>query len=423
MESAARYKEDAKKTESGMIKKLQLIRFRSHDNVTLDFKPGVNVITGNSDSGKTNFIRAIRWLAFNRPAGFSMHSHWAKGKEATEVTATLSDNRAITRYRDNARNEYRLSTLEEPLEAVRTDVPDPVREMLNMDALNVATQGEKPYLLDDSPPEVARILNAIAGLDGIDTAHTRIAAKIRDNQEVSRNVTVRISQLEEQLGAFTGLEAIQDRLDAYNAIEAHLATMRVTAEQLSTLIEETEALAARYAQTDGVADLWARGAEMAKQWAETKSQLAEEVLLTVLCANNRNLADRLSKIGGLSGIAVVVDAIERMFATLATAVSARQGLDPLLTAATSAALRLSHTANAELASATLAKCQVVGAKIDTAAAEFSILAALGAAIAVAEKKKVESENAERTIQAELAEFTVCPTCGADSEHWRIDAAC
>lgn len=42
-----------------MIKKVKLINFQSNKNTTLEFSPRVNVIHGNSDGGKSSFIRGI----------------------------------------------------------------------------------------------------------------------------------------------------------------------------------------------------------------------------------------------------------------------------------------------------------------------------------------------------------------------------
>jgi len=52
-----------------MIKYLQIQNFQSHKDSLLEFDPGVNVIVGSSDSGKTAVIRALRWLVWNRPSG------------------------------------------------------------------------------------------------------------------------------------------------------------------------------------------------------------------------------------------------------------------------------------------------------------------------------------------------------------------
>ncbi len=51
------------------IKKVRIQGFQSHLDSTFTLSPGLNVITGPSDAGKTAIIRALRWLAFNEPQG------------------------------------------------------------------------------------------------------------------------------------------------------------------------------------------------------------------------------------------------------------------------------------------------------------------------------------------------------------------
>ena len=59
-----------------MIKKLHIRNFQSHKDSRLIFSDGVNVIVGNSDSGKSAILRALNWVITNRPSGDSYISNW-----------------------------------------------------------------------------------------------------------------------------------------------------------------------------------------------------------------------------------------------------------------------------------------------------------------------------------------------------------
>jgi len=67
-----------------MIKTLSIQNYQSHKDSTLEFDPGVNVIVGSTDSGKTAIIRALRWLIWNRPNGDSFRSTWGGDTKVTE---------------------------------------------------------------------------------------------------------------------------------------------------------------------------------------------------------------------------------------------------------------------------------------------------------------------------------------------------
>lgn len=44
------------------IKKLVVDNFQSHEHTEVEFGPGLNVIVGPSDHGKSALVRALRWL-------------------------------------------------------------------------------------------------------------------------------------------------------------------------------------------------------------------------------------------------------------------------------------------------------------------------------------------------------------------------
>ena len=50
-------------------KYLHLINFQSHLNTVIELHPGLNILVGESDQGKTAIIRALRWLFYNEPRG------------------------------------------------------------------------------------------------------------------------------------------------------------------------------------------------------------------------------------------------------------------------------------------------------------------------------------------------------------------
>ena len=47
-----------------MIEAVEIINFQPHENTVLEFAPGVNVIKGQSRSGKSSIIRSLEWLFF-----------------------------------------------------------------------------------------------------------------------------------------------------------------------------------------------------------------------------------------------------------------------------------------------------------------------------------------------------------------------
>ncbi len=156
-----------------MIKSLQISNFQSHKSSLLEFDNGVNVIIGQSDSGKSAILRALLWLVTNRPSGESFRSNWGRD---TEVEMKM-DGGIVSRTRGKGKNQYILNG--QTLASIGTDVPVEVMKMLDLKDVNVQHQLDAPFLLSETAGEVARQLNQIANLEVIDTATTNIARTIR----------------------------------------------------------------------------------------------------------------------------------------------------------------------------------------------------------------------------------------------------
>lgn len=79
-----------------MLKFLNIKNYQSWAEGAFNFHPGLNVIIGLSDSGKSAIIRALRWLVWNRPLGNEFQSDW--GGE-TSVNLTTTEGITISRSR------------------------------------------------------------------------------------------------------------------------------------------------------------------------------------------------------------------------------------------------------------------------------------------------------------------------------------
>jgi len=112
-----------------MIDSMHIKNFQSHKDSHLDFHPGVDVIVGPSDSGKTAIIRALRWLVWNRPTGDAVRSWWGGD---TEVSLSLPTS-SISRIKGKE-NQYTLNGL--VFKAIGTDVPEEISKELKQTSIS-----------------------------------------------------------------------------------------------------------------------------------------------------------------------------------------------------------------------------------------------------------------------------------------------
>ena len=155
------------------LTKLILHNFQSHQNTTINFHPGMNVIVGSSDEGKSAVIRALAAVLQN-DVNTSYVRH---GEDCFEVTAEFDDGSSITRIKGAKVNKYIVNG--EEFERLGDSMPKKVVEVLgnasvfiddNEIPVTISKQGVEPFLLSESAPVRAKMLGMISGLDVIDRA-------------------------------------------------------------------------------------------------------------------------------------------------------------------------------------------------------------------------------------------------------------
>ena len=213
-----------------MITKITLKNFQSHRNSEIEFTDGLNILSGQSDSGKSAIIRALNWVFTNKPSGDAFRSTWAR-KRPTEVSVFLDSGDVVKRVKGKSVNSYFLNDRE--FKAMGQSVPDEILQVLNIDTLNIQSQHDAPFLLSESSGEVARTLNRIVNLEIMDKALVECnSERLRLNREIQR-YSDEIDNRFEQLKEF-------DILDAY---ERDVSDLEKKQERLQSRIEAHDKLA------------------------------------------------------------------------------------------------------------------------------------------------------------------------------------
>lgn len=222
-----------------MLEKLKIENFQTHQKRLIEFDPGVTTIIGQTDSGKSSIIRALRWLTMNQPAGDAFIRDGAKGVSVR----LMVDGRTIKRLRGGSRNEYSLD--DQQYRAFGADVPDSVADVLRLSEINFSGQLDPPFWFCETPGEVSRRLNAIVDLKIIDDALAAVAAAVRRAQarrEVSEEreqaAIGRAKELEWVPAAVAAFERVQ-------AIEARKAAKSGRVSLLRRLVAEFGEYASR----------------------------------------------------------------------------------------------------------------------------------------------------------------------------------
>ena len=218
-----------------MIKKIAICDFQSHVKTELDLHPGVNVLLGKTDSGKSAVLRALRWLTDNVPSGDGFRPQRSSIGDS-RVSIVLADGTVVTRVRGDDTNSYSVDGME--LKAFGRNVPKEVSDVVNMQDINWQGQLDPPFLITESPASAARMLNKIADLDIIDRSLKKVNTKV---SRISSEIKLREEDLEEAksgLSSFKGLDEADGLLTSLEAKEQEANKLRRDIDGLKACLKD-----------------------------------------------------------------------------------------------------------------------------------------------------------------------------------------
>lgn len=216
-----------------MLKQIKGTNFQTHSEVNLQFHPGVNVITGQSEAGKSAILRLIRWVALNKP---SKKSIVKKGEKLT-TGKLVFDNGTVAKKRD--RDVTTFTVNDTTLKAVRSSVPEEISEITNIDDRNIQTQHNPYFLLVKSPGDIAKELNELAGLSVIDKLFSSINGELRKTKVELTTITELIPNVQEELQNFSDIQMLEKKVTLFGKL---LTTQKQYEQELQSIKEVIEDL-------------------------------------------------------------------------------------------------------------------------------------------------------------------------------------
>jgi len=211
----------------GMLSKITLKNIQTHEDLTLEFGPGLNVIHGSTDSGKTAVLRGLLWAALNDGNGDKLLKNNNGAKECS-VELTL-DGHTIRRSWSKSANTYSMDGVN--FSAFRTSVPAAIAEVVNMDAINVQRRRDVPFMVYWKATDNAQQFSQMLDIDEIDRSINAINKDVREGQQAVNNLEDNLLLSKQKLDALGWVdEAMEEfkHLEALNAtIDDHKAKLQV----------------------------------------------------------------------------------------------------------------------------------------------------------------------------------------------------
>ncbi|SHG94347.1 AAA domain-containing protein [Anaerosphaera aminiphila DSM 21120] len=227
------------------ITKLELNNFQSHENSTIEFDRGLNVILGNSDSGKTAVLRAIKWALYNEPLG---NYFIREGSKYVSVSVYFNTGAIVRRYRSASKNTYYLKKFngeEFTFDGFGIDVPKEIKEEIGMykinldnketSIINISEQLEGPFLLNEKSSLRASAIGRLIGVNYVDDA---LRDTVRDNKTINSDIkllNINKEELTEELKKFEYIDEYEIKLKKLSLINSEITKMQKKVEIVTSL--------------------------------------------------------------------------------------------------------------------------------------------------------------------------------------------
>lgn len=227
-----------------MSMKVQVKNYQIIKNAEAEFVPGLNVIVGPSNNGKTSFIKAIKSLIYTEPGstpirfgtqsyivGIQYNGHTVILQKGLKDSAYLVDGEKFTKYG--------TSTPEEVSKALG------IRELeLNgkKEKINFWDQMNYPFLLDKSSTELFRFIVDSGEDDQISAA---LKDMVSDRQGINKDINQlqgSIMVLDEQIATKTKeIDNLKPKLEVSKEI-IKMQTKVANVRQMNDLLEKIKSL-------------------------------------------------------------------------------------------------------------------------------------------------------------------------------------
>lgn len=203
------------------------MNFQIHKSFILDdIDEGMVALVGQSSSGKTAVLRAIKFCLWNQMPGNSVAAMVTHGETRTEVEVTFDDGLSITRVRDTkSKDNYYL--IESSGESTRLDTPGagPVKEVIlahgmrpisfltNKDILNYGSQHDAPFFINASPQERIKAVGILSNTEIADAGVKLAASKVRENKKTASALRKALAEKNARLKEIGPLKQRKNRLE------------------------------------------------------------------------------------------------------------------------------------------------------------------------------------------------------------------
>jgi len=238
-----------------MVKSIQLKDFCSHEDTFIEFTSGVNVITGQSDAGKSNIIYAIQLALFDSVASkFNKMSDMIKwGATVAEIEISLEfagQEATIERTITKSSSSWRLETPDGIYKGSKEVIPHLLGFLQLSPTTNLPVLWDNAIAInqfgvkdgfENTPTKRKEIFNKVLGVDDYNYVWGKLAGAVsllKEQQQGKKESVIALEPIASQLDDLaTELDMMSDRK---TEIEGTLVSKDEELGELKSRLDELE---------------------------------------------------------------------------------------------------------------------------------------------------------------------------------------
>ncbi|WP_371366244.1 hypothetical protein SRRS_06900 [Sporomusa rhizae] len=287
------------------IQSIDIKGYQSHVASSFTLSPGLTVITGPTDSGKTAIIRALRWVVFGEPAGEDFINK-AVGEALVQIV--MSSGIIVTKNRRKGKTAYGITYPDNTIQLFeKAEVPEEVIKTLGITkqsfgdielALNFAYQLEAPFLISEPASAGAKVLGKIAGTEVVDLAFKSVAKDRHAANQERLQSDKEVERITEQLEAYVDLDMFKDLVESCELLLAQFDEAAAKKQRLRDLKDKNDSLALSIGKLSEDLAMLSIVPDLLTMMQEVDSQQLRLVTLAALLQQNSKLDAAITDYAG-----------------------------------------------------------------------------------------------------------------------------
>jgi len=233
------------------IKSIRIQDFQNHQDTFFELKPGLNIITGSSDNGKSAISRSLHLAFLDSFRKYDVR----EGQKNAKVTITYNNGDWYSRTKgDTNEIEYQR----EGQEVVKhsrfsKNIPTDVTEFLGhipktlSGALPLANQEEKFFLITLSDEALPKEISRLLGIDDLEEAASLLGSDVNKISGDIKKVVGEIESTKEKLEPYENLDQKIKNLNEFKEMIAEYEALEKEIKDINDLCAEYQKIGKQYA--------------------------------------------------------------------------------------------------------------------------------------------------------------------------------